>query len=887
MRRLFYGLIIAMLILPLAAEELQWLPGRFIICFYPETRIDFNEGSNGMITCGIPSVDSLLAEYRVHSAKRLVPLTSNPRIAGIRYPIRNWFLVFADVDSATIPGITAAFEKCRDIDMASPDHLFPKFRVPNDPMYSAQWFHDKLNMSVVWDFNTNIDDVLITVMEGVQWHHPDLNDNIWVNPGEDLDGDGVPMDPDDMNGIDDDENGYDDDLIGWDFINNENDPDDDDSGHGTMCSGTIGAVGNNSIGVCGMTWDIQLVVLKTDDDSMHIQSAIVPAISYGMEMGVDIYSLSYGGYTIHPLSRALYQSANDNGAVLIGAAGNENVDTISYPAGYTFVLAVGATDQNDERTYFSNFGDWVDICAPGEYILTTRPTDDYESVDGTSFSCPIAAGVAAFLVHVYPDSSPDFIYERMRIGVDNIDSLNPGFEGLLGTGRIDAAKALYQWRFPFMLLDSFVIIDSDGDGRVTHGEQGELIIYYRNDPEWQVAEDIELTVSCSDEALEFSVNTVNLGDISPGGEVDNESLHIIFEAQEEYFEGHPVEFTLHLSSGSSEYVKNDYIEFMLSYPSILLYECDGYNRFSNYLNKTLTDGKVIHEHWIRDSIGTITADLLDIYFQTVIVMSGNTETDILSESEISLFEDFMDDGGNMLLSGQYLPDDLAAAHSDFLEDYFGAVHENDAENRMWGLHVNGIEDDIISDGMDLKCITSGDAADNQVSFGTCYETGTGIGFLRYQMDTDENRFAAIRNEFASGGKTAFIEFGLEGVHNLAVGYTYRDSLVANIMRWFGHEYEDIREDKAIAPERIRLIAHPNPFNSKVEIEFNASGDYAIDIFDFSGKFVKSIAKGSGNGRISISWDGTDSYGHSVPTGVYLVVANSIGKTATSKVILMK
>ncbi len=891
MRKFLVLAVFAIFVMPIFAQGLQWLPNRFIIHFYSDFDISFTTGQDGIVHCGIAEIDSLMETYEATGAKRIMPLATNPKIARLRYPIRNMFVIFANVDSARIPDICEDFKNSRYVQDASPDYFFPEDVIPNDPRYSSQWHLEKVNMPDVWEYITDANDVLVTVLEQVEWYHQDLYDNIWVNSGEDLDSDGVPMDPDDLNGVDDDGNGYVDDLIGWDFVFDDNDPDasaEFESDHGTMCSGIIAAVGNNNEGVSGVVWHTKIVCLSSDSAGGHIQSAIVAAMQYGMENGVDIYSLSYGGYSSSAPARLYYQVAHDNyNAILVGAAGNESVSDISFPAGYSFVLAVGSTNEMDRISWFSNYGTWVDVMAPGENILTTTVDSTYESVDGTSMSAPVVAGIAALMRHSFPDSSNDFIYEKIREGTDNIDSLNPGYEGMLGTGRVNAAKALYQWRFPFMVLDSFKVIDADGNGRVTPGESAELYVFYHNEPGWQTAENLRLFVSTDDTLIDFTADNVEIGDIGPGEQGNNLSEPATFHAADEFFTGRDVKFRLRVFSSSMGYSKTEYITVRISYAPIFVYECDGENMFSSFLNATLSDGKVIYDDWVRDSMGIFDDDILNQYVRTLFVIGGNDSTNILSDSEIDMLENFMDNGGNVILSGQYYTDSLAVSHPDFLQNYFGAQHDEDNVNRMWGLYVVGVDDDSISDGMMLKCITNSDAANNQFSFGTAYPTGTGIGFLRYQSDSIDTRYAGIRNTLASGGKSILLEFGIEGVCNGVAGFTYRDSLVARMLRWMGEEYTEIGEPKPAKPNRIKITASPNPFNSSVRIEFNADGKYSVDIYDFSGKLVKSFGTNYGQGRVSVEWNGKNNHGQQVATGMYLVEIRSLGKTAVSKIVFVK
>jgi subtilisin family serine protease len=148
---------------------------------------------------------------------------------------------------------------------AEPNYVYKATLVPNDPRWSELWGMAKIQMPDAWDTITGGDVVIADVDTGIDYYHEDLRNNLWVNPGEDINHDGVP-EISDLNGIDDDGNGYVDDLIGWNFVNDTNDPYDETTffnpGHGTHTAGTIGAVGNNGVGVVGVNWHVKIMALK-------------------------------------------------------------------------------------------------------------------------------------------------------------------------------------------------------------------------------------------------------------------------------------------------------------------------------------------------------------------------------------------------------------------------------------------------------------------------------------------------------------------------------------------------------------------------------------------------------------------------------------------------
>lgn len=258
---------------------------------------------------------------------------------------------------------------------AQPNYLHRVSAMPDDPRLPELWgLHNEgqtggtedadIDAPEAWDIQTGSDQVVVAVIDtGVDYRHPDLADNMWVNEGE------IPG-----NGVDDDGNGYVDDVYGYDFFNYDNDPVDDHS-HGTHCSGTIGAVADNGIGVAGVAWDVRIMAVKfLSADGWGDTWGAVESIYYADMMGADIMSNSWGG---GPWEQVLYDAIASTDALFVAAAGNDSSNTDmwpNYPSCYDLpnVLAVGATDHNDQVAWFSNWGaETVDVFAPGEEILST------------------------------------------------------------------------------------------------------------------------------------------------------------------------------------------------------------------------------------------------------------------------------------------------------------------------------------------------------------------------------------------------------------------------------------------------------------------------------------------------------------------------------------
>lgn len=320
------------------------------------------------------------------------------------------------------------------IQYAEPDYTVSTSETPSDTYFMDQWSLNNMgqngctegldiNVMNVWEKTTGSDSVVVGIIDtGIDWHHPDLVDNIWQNLGEDADGDGRTIqwdytfnrwvfDPDDLNGVDDDDwdnndTTYVDDLIGWDFVNADNNPMDDNS-HGTHVSGIIGASGNNDIGITGINWKVSMMALKAlNEQGIGKISDLLDAINYSIAKGVRITNNSWSmqGTYSRCLYEAIKKAKDSTDQLFIAAAGNNGSDNDIhpvYPAGFDLpnIISVAASNCHDERPVFSNFGvNSVDIFAPGDGIFSTLPGGEYGYKSGSSMAAPHVAGAAALML---------------------------------------------------------------------------------------------------------------------------------------------------------------------------------------------------------------------------------------------------------------------------------------------------------------------------------------------------------------------------------------------------------------------------------------------------------------------------------------------------------
>jgi subtilisin family serine protease len=296
-----------------------------------------------------------------------------------------------------------------NIEVIEPNFIYRASRTPNDPMFGQLWGMSNegqadsekhqgiagidIGAPQAWDIETGSKDVIIAVIDtGVDYTNPNLAPNMWTNETE-LKG---------QAGVDDDNNGVIDDIYGFNTITQGGDPK-DDHGHGSHCSGTIGAKGDDSKGIVGVNWNTRIMAVKfLDKNGSGTLENAIKGINYATKMGAKIMSNSWGGGGEAQTLKEAIERANTAGALFVAAAGNEsnNNDTNpSYPASYQVpnVISVGAVNNKGQLASFSNYGrNSVHIGAPGVNIVSTT-TSGYDSWSGTSMATPHVSGIAGLI----------------------------------------------------------------------------------------------------------------------------------------------------------------------------------------------------------------------------------------------------------------------------------------------------------------------------------------------------------------------------------------------------------------------------------------------------------------------------------------------------------
>ncbi len=386
---------------------------------------------------------------------------------------------------------------------------------PNDSDLAKQTYLSNIKARDAWGVTRGDTSVVIAIVDtGVDWLHPDLAANIWRNHKE------IPN-----NGIDDDGNGKKDDIRGWDFGGangtEDNDPREEMPTHGTLVAGIAAAVADNNIGIAGVAYKSKIMPVKAT--SREFPNSIpfgFKGIVYAAENGADIINCSWGSSGYSQIEQDVIDYATSLGALVVAAAGNEANDCPGYPAAYRHVLAVAATTSNDRLASFSSFGFWVDLAAPGTNIYGTWQPSTYTSFQqGTSFSSPVVAGIAALVKSQHPNWTPGAVAEKVRLASDNVGSQNPGLDRQLGYGRANAQRAVLLSNTPGVRIDSlwFREVVGDKDGFLESNEEIAVSVRLKNFLE--PANNLAVTLSENSAYVSLVSGGPQLVDIGRGGTV--------------------------------------------------------------------------------------------------------------------------------------------------------------------------------------------------------------------------------------------------------------------------------------------------------------------------------------------------------------------------------
>ncbi len=459
-----------------------WFQSRTIIgCFSKETipnidgKLDFSI-ENGVVRTGFESFDALADKYGIVELKQMHPYVKMPEWNDNGIYLQNHYRIILSSDES-IDAAVLELNKDPHLIYAELEAINRQKFVPDDPMLPQQYTHNRLQSFDAWDYVMGSSEVVVGITDsGVKWNHPDLRGNLWINPDESP-GMTINWDAGTIsggNGVDAGEGGNKiDDLVGWDFVSNDNNPIQNwaNNDHGTHVAGCAGAVGHNAIGVVGTSPIVSILACKGAPDNTNsngVQFAY-DQMKYAGEVGADIINASWGGPGSGTYPNSIVNYVTALGATVVAAAGNANLEhTASYqdfPADCTNALNVAATNVSDQKASFSDFGEPIDVSAPGDGILSTIIAGNgYAAYGGTSMASPVVAGVAALVKALHPTMTSQQLRDRLMYTADPIDDLNPGYEGKLGAGRVNSFTATMYDKIPNVIYEDISITEIEGDG---------------------------------------------------------------------------------------------------------------------------------------------------------------------------------------------------------------------------------------------------------------------------------------------------------------------------------------------------------------------------------------------------------------------------------------
>jgi subtilisin family serine protease len=338
-------------------------------------------------------------------------------------------------DIYAVEDLMQQLEKSNFVEYVERVPLLRKTLTPNDPNYntSSQWALFQIDAGLAWDYSIGNANVTVAIVDdAVSTTHSDLAPVIWNNSAE------VPN-----NGVDDDNNGYIDDVNGWDAADSDNNPNPPANNwdHGTHVAGIAGAATDNGNGIASIGHNLSIIPVKATNSNNFVTHGY-EGVAYAVSAGADVINMSWGSPGISPTGQSIITYASNQGVILIAAAGNDNVSSMFYPAGFSEVMAVASTTFGDSKSGFSNFGSWIDISAPGSAIYSTVPNGGYQTKQGTSMASPLVAGLAGLMLSYNPGMGQQDVLDCITSTATNIDAANPSYIGQLGAGRINAEAAM-------------------------------------------------------------------------------------------------------------------------------------------------------------------------------------------------------------------------------------------------------------------------------------------------------------------------------------------------------------------------------------------------------------------------------------------------------------
>ncbi len=500
---------------PVAIEQNEYVKNNVIVRLKPE----FREVAS-ITYIDHPALNAYLQSIGTTSLEKKFPRKSPPQHASneMGNKLIDLSLIYELHYSNSIPlqKVINSLLSLSIFEYAEPHYIPKPLYVPNDPQADSitggQYHLKNIKAYAGWDINKGDTNIVIGITDtGYDFTHEDLVGNVKLNY----------LDP--LDNIDNDNDGYIDNYKGWDMGMMDNNPQfSNASPHGVFVSGCAGATTDNDTGIAGSGFKCKLLPIKISDDNGFLTMAY-EGIIYAADHGCQIINCSWGGTGGSQFGQDIVDYATFNmNSLVMAAAGNNDQELVFYPASYNNVINVGGSDSLDKKwddpfnaNHGSNYGIYLDVFAPGDELYSTWANNTYlvGGTSGTSFACPVAAGVAGIIKAQFPSYSAKQIGEQLKVTCDNMDILpqNAPYLGKLGYGRVNLLRALTETSLPSIEMSSYTLIDYN-DNALVVGDTARITGIFTN--YLAPATGVTATVSTTSPYVQMMSAFASLGSIS-------------------------------------------------------------------------------------------------------------------------------------------------------------------------------------------------------------------------------------------------------------------------------------------------------------------------------------------------------------------------------------
>lgn len=899
----------------------------------------------GSVTASNQGMAALFTEFQVQKMEPVFPGSQPPAFPRRVDLSRIYRLHFPETFNPLV--LAKKLAKFSEIEYAEPVFVRTLCFTPNDSLFADQWHLEKIKSTTAWELAQGDSSVVIGIIDtGVDIKHPDLVPNLWHNWNE------IPD-----NGVDDDQNGYVDDFYGWDFGENDNSVANPSTNwapsHGTHVAGIASAATNNRIGVAGIGFQCQVMAVKVTRDYRN-DSAQYPdwgfeGIKYAVDQGAKIINCSWAGPGASGFEQDVINYAHEHGAVIIAAAGNNNGESMEYPAAYPHVFSVAATTPTDQRATSSNFHFTVDLSAPGTDILSTwnwvPPIYGYGKIGGTSMASPLVAGTVGLVQARHPEWTAGQAAQQVRVTTDDIYYANPGFIHKLGKGRLNASKAVSVLS-PAIRLEEMTLLDTpfgDGDQIPDPGEKIEITTSFKN--YLAKATNIEIALVSEDPYVKIISGKNQISVFPENSDYQNDGSPFIFEILPETPQGHLANFTFEVSADGN-YL--DWEVFSLTISPLhathsvgnIAFTLTSFGAFGYYdyvdTEENIGDGfqypkdapsALFHGSLLVGNQATQVSDCAYGNAQSTVYDWQTTESGALVFSGINADEESF---------AQY-HDTAAASPLGLIINQRGYTWRNspDDDYIILEFEIENQSDTSYSNLM-VGLFLDWDVGDYEANF-VNYKPEKNLGY-QWAADskffgqallfpTQATSFRAIKNEtyiynsYTDKTKWQFMTEGFQVIQSdgandwsqmLTAGPFLLNSGEKTKVAFAvlgGEDEADLLQNTDAAqvkyaklaavkspeavnlPHRFFISANfPNPFNQTTIIQYSIPQTTRIEIavFNLHGQLVQTLVNcQQAAGIFDIHWDGTDNQGKVAPTGIYFIRFLSDNFQQTRKMVLIR